>query len=299
MKNQSNLTGRILVLFISLLISLPAISQKETHLYIGTNGKLTRLKDALYLQSIKRKSRNDAKVQTYQLVDSDWKKIYAEHYKKKNDSTWQIKGNGKDIAPINMRIFTKQADTLWKFRDEVEGQVIKKGTAKSVMPLLLQGQVTEFYPGGAKKSVSLYKNNQLISNENWREDGQKYIDNIFYSADVFPTYSLGNKFLNNHIMQCYKNSGLDISTISGSLKVGFVVMEDGSIDGIKILKGLGPKLNETACHAFATLKGQWTPAKLNNKTVRYFQVFPINFIFNEDRLEYAEIRDAVLHYQNY
>jgi hypothetical protein len=184
-------------------------------------------------------------------------------------------------------------------KDEVEGQVIKKGTAKSVMPLLLQGQVTEFYPGGAKKSVSLYKNNQLISNENWREDGQKYIDNIFYSADVYPTYSLGNKVLNNHIMQCYKNSGLDISTISGSLKVGFVVMEDGSIDGIKILKGLGPKLNETACHAFATLKGQWTPAKLNNKTVRYFQVFPINFIFNEDRLEYAEIRDAVLHYQNY
>lgn len=299
MKTKPNLTSRILVLFISLFISLPAISQKETIRYIGTNGKLTTLKDASYLQSIKTKSKKESRVQTYQLADLKWKKIYTEHYKKLNDSTWQIRANGEDIPPVNIRYFSKLTDTLWRFRDEVEGMVIRKGTALSVIPLLVDGQVTEFYPGGAKKSVSLYENNQLISNENWNEDGQKYIDNIFYSADEYPTYKAGNKALNEHILYCYKNSGLDISTISGSIIVGFVVMENGTIEGIKVLKGLGPKLNQTACNAFATLKGQWTPAKLNNKTIRYFQVFPINFIFNEDRIEFAEIRDAVLHYQNY
>ena len=50
-------------------------------------------------------------------------------------------------------------------------------------PLLFEGEVTEFYSNGNKKSISVYKNNELVWNKNWLENGEKYIDNIFYSVD--------------------------------------------------------------------------------------------------------------------
>lgn len=299
MNTKSNLTGRVLVLLSLLFLFITGFAQRQTTKYIGTNGKLTTVKNAIYMQKINKKIHKGYKVQTYQLNDTKWEKIYSEHYKKLNDSTWQVNGNGKNIPHKSIRTFSKLDNNKLKFNDKVEGQVIRKGYAMSLVPLLLDGKVTEYYLGGIKKSVSVYNNNELVSNENWNEEGNKYIDNIFYSTDTYPTYSGGNEALHAHILECYKKSNLDISSVSGTLKVGFVVMENGTIDGIKILNGLGPKINETACNAFKTLQGKWTPAKLNNQTVRYFQVFPINFIYKENRFDYAEIRDAVLHYQPY
>ena len=67
MKTKSNITGKILVIFSLLLISPACFSQKEKSIYVGTNGKLTTLKEAICLQKIKAKSRKDYKVQTFQL----------------------------------------------------------------------------------------------------------------------------------------------------------------------------------------------------------------------------------------
>lgn len=299
MKTRLNLTSKIMAIFSFLLISATCFSQKETVVYIGTNGRLTTLKDALCMQKIKAKSPKDYKVQTLQLNDNKWNKIYAEHYKKMNDSTWQIDGSGENVPPKIIRTFSKLENNKWRFNDKVGGQVIRKGYAPSVVPLILDGQVTEYYLGGKTRSVSIYKNNELVSNENWNEDGKKYIDNIFYSADVYPTYNQGNKALHEHVMECYKKSGIDISSITGKLAVGFVVMQDGTIDGIKLLKGVGNEINEVTLEAFKSLPGKWTPAKLKNEPVRYFQVFPINFITNEIHVEFAELRGGILHYQTY
>jgi hypothetical protein len=78
-------------------------------------------------------------------------------------------------------------------------------------------------------------------------------------------------------------------------------MENGTIDGIKVLKGLGPNLNGVIFQSFLSLNeiGQWTPAKLNNQTVRYFQIFPINFIYKQLQFEFAEFRGSTLHYGAY
>jgi hypothetical protein len=93
------------------------------------------------------------------------------------------------------------------------------------------------------------------------------------------------------------DAGIDFSQISGSMKIGFVVMENGSIGGIKIIKGLGPTINSIALESFSNLLGAWTPAKLNNQNVRYYQIFPINFKVKENRIEFAEMRGGILHFQ--
>lgn len=280
-------------------IATSVFPQNESVIYIGTNGKLTTIDHAIYMQKISRNSSNTSTVQTSMLKDSKWGKIYSEKYIRLNDSTYEIKGKGKNIQKSNLRTFILQADKLWKFRDEEKGQLIRSGFGTSVMPLLLQGQVTEYYPGGNKKSISEYFDNELVSNENWDEKGDKYIDNIFYSVDTYPTFNPGNKVLNQHILKGFKDAGIDITVISGSLIIGFVVMEDGTINGIKVIKGLGPNINNIAFESFLTLKGTWTPAQLNGQTVRYFQVFPINFIYKENYFGYAELSGGILHYRAY
>lgn len=293
----SAITTLILSFF---FIATSAFAQKESVVYIGTNGKLTSLDQAIFMQKTLKKSSKVTTVLTYQLTDAKWTKLYTEKYKTLNDSTFQINGNRENYKGTTFRTFTKQADGSFKFRDLAKDQLLRSGFAKSVVPLLVHGQVTEYYPGGNKKSVSEYNENELVSNENWRENGDKYIDTIFYSVDSDPTFNPGIKVMHQHILKGFKEAGIDISSISGSLILGFVVMENGTIDGIRIIKGLAPNINSIAFESFATLQGSWTPAKLNGKTVRYFQIFPINFIYKQQSFEFAELgKGGILHWGAY
>ncbi|MDP3914584.1 MAG: hypothetical protein Q8R96_12700 [Bacteroidota bacterium] len=293
----SAITTLILSFF---FIAFSAFAQKESVVYIGTNGKLTTLDQAIFMQKTLKKSSKVTTVLTYQLTDAKWAKLYTEKYKTLNDSTFQINGNRENYKGTTFRTFTKQADGSFKFRDVAKDQLLRSGSAKSVVPLLVHGQVTEYYPGGNKKSVSEYNENELVSNENWRENGDKYIDTIFYSVDSDPTFNPGIKVMHQHILKGFKEAGIDISSISGSLILGFVVMENGAIDGIKIIKGLASNINSIAFESFTTLQGSWTPAKLNGKTVRYFQIFPINFIYKQQSFEFAELgKGGILHWGAY
>lgn len=295
--NYPKSTG-IVALLCFLFITSSVFSQEESVVSIGINGKLTTIDHAVYMQKVSTKSSNVSNVETNMLKDSVWKKICSEQYKKLNDSTYQIKGKGENLPENTIRHFVRQSDKSYKFRDIVKDQVIRVGKASSVMPLLLQGLVTEYYQNGNKKSVSEYNNNELVSNENWDKNGDKYIDNIFYSADTEPTFNGGTNVMNQHIIQGLKDAGINYSTIEGSLIVGFVVMENGTLDGIKIIQGLGPEINTAVFNSISTLalRGNWTPAKLNGQTIRYFQIFPINFIQQVQRIRYATVRHDDLHY---
>jgi len=81
------------------------------------------------------------------------------------------------------------------------------------------------------------------------------------------------------------------------LVVGFVVMENGEIDGIRIERGLGLDLNNLALTAFHTLQGTWQPARLNGENVRFYKLFPINFIYREFDFDYLEMRGSMLSWE--
>lgn len=292
-------TNLIALFFLMLLINITVYAQKESNIYIGINGKITTLENAYYKQQILAKSPTKTTIQTFTLVNSIWNKISTDQYKKLNDSTVQIRENGEEFTGTIFRTFHQKADKSYLFKDKLKDIVVREGSAKSIVPLLLHGQMTEYYRNGNKKTTSIYENNELVSNENWNIDGKKYIDNLFYSVDSYPGYIPGTKVLNQELIKAFKDAGIDITSISGSLIIGFVVMEDGKIQGLKVIKGLGPTINNVAFNTFANLKGEWIPAKLNDKVVRYFQVFPINFIYHQYQFEYAEMRGSVLHYGAY
>jgi len=286
--------------FVFLFLSISGYSQKEAVIYLGKNGKHTTPEQAEIIQKTYIKSASEILVQSLRLKDAKWKKVYSEKFRKVNDSTYQVKSSSIDgkSSTIN-RVYYPLENNTFKFKDIHKNQTIRVGYSSTKIPLTLNGQITEFYQSGQKKSISEYSNNELVSNQNWNENGEKYIDNIFYSVDVEPTFVPGMKVLHQHLLKGFKDAGIDMSSISGSLIIGFVVKESGKIDGIKILKGLGPNLNSVAVESFANLTGEWVPAKLNNHNVRYFQVFPINFINKEQRFDFAEFNKGLLNWGAY
>lgn len=283
MKLQYCFAIRTMSLLTVVLMATSLYSQEESILYLGINGKVTSADQAIQMQKTTVLDKY-CTVNNFVRKDSTWEKVYSEQSKKLNDSTYRIKGSGENHLGTTIRTFKRKSEGTWQFTDAVNSQVGRTGTCQSLFPLVLHGEVTEYFPNGNKKSVSTYKNNELLSNMNWLENGDQYIDNIFYSVDSEPTFNPGMKVLHQHILKGFEDAGINTSSVSGSLIIGFVVMEDGNIGGIRIVQGLGTNVNEAVYNSFMTLPlmGKWTPARLNGHPVRSFQIFPINFINDEN-----------------
>jgi hypothetical protein len=178
---------------------------------------------------------------------------------------------------ISVKTYQKINDKHFFFTDSIKNQIVREGYTLNKTPLIFDSLVVEYYPNKQIKSKSIYKNNQLVSNKNWLENGVPYIDNIFYSTDKFPQFSKGNQNLNEQILTSLKKNGINFSEVHGRITIGFVVFENGKTGGYRVLEGITPQINEIVINAFRNLEGEWEPAVLNDEKVRFFQTFPITF----------------------
>ena len=279
-----------------LFLAIEGFSQKQAILYTGVNGKITREEDAIRKKETKVQSDRKVNSVTYALTDGQWQKQYREKIRKDRDETYQYNVKGPGISETFTRVFDHVSDSGVHFKDYMAGKKTKEGQALSKFPLVLHGEVTEYYPDGQVKSQSIYRNNELVSNQNWLPSGEKYIDNIFYSADREPLYSLGMGQMHRHFRQAFIQSGLDISHLTGRIIVGFVVMETGEIAGPRIVSGMTSGLNAIALEAAGTLMGKWQPAQLDGKEIRYFQTFPIQFMHRENIFQNVEFDGTMIHW---
>jgi hypothetical protein len=195
-----------------------------------------------------------------------------------------------------MRYYDRQQDDTYLFREYSKKNLIREGKTLRLFPIILDGECVEYYESGKLKSRSVYARNELVSNLNWLENGDKYIDSVFYSVDEEPLLTGGDAKIQQHVLQAFRNTGLDFSSVSGSMLLGFVVMETGEMKGVRVLKSLGEQINKTAVFALQTLVGKWTPASLHGKPVRYFQLYPINFIVKESTFQYMEFNGSMIYY---
>jgi len=272
--------------------------QNDTVFYFGVNGKIGQVDNSKIKKEIKFRSDNRVRVRTSRWDDGEWVRAFTEKIKIEKPSVFSVTVRGKTFSREKLkRTFLPQNDSLFKFTDWQEGQIKREGFTLSKLPLILHGTVTEFYPNGNKKSVSEYTENELVSNRNWKENGVGYIDNIYYSVDTEPRFSLGMPYLHDHILTTFKKSEVDISEVEGRIVIGFVVMENGEIDGIRIEGGMTLELNNLALQAFHALPGKWVPAQLNGQPVRYYQLFPINFIYRYFDFDYLELKGSMLYWE--
>ena len=78
--------------------------------------------------------------------------------------------------------------------------------------------------------------------------------------------------------------------------VGIVITKEGKIDGVQIVKGISQVLNGILVDAFEKVEGAWVPAKLNGQPVNFFQMIPINFIYNKYNFDYLEMDRGMMYW---
>ncbi len=288
---------KLLQFIILLILPIVVFGQNDTVVYFGVNGKLNNIEQREIKKEIDYRKKNKVKIETFKFNEGNWQQLFTEKIDIENDgAVFKINIKGKEFSESFARVFETE-NSGYKFTDWVNDNIKRTGHVLSKIPLIFDGEVTEFYPDGSRKSVSIYENNELISNRNWRANGDEYISNIFYSVDKLPGFTPGMGVLHNHVLKFFKSSGIDFSGFDGKMVVGFVVMENGGIDGIKIEEGIGSQINNVAVKAFATLPPNWEPALLDGEKVRYFQLFPINFIYHDYEFDYLDFSGSRLYWE--
>jgi len=280
---------KAIIFFWILTVPFFVVGKTDTTIFFGVNGKVESFKKADIRKTIKSRSGKSIKIFTDRANEEEWKLLFYEKIKLIDDSTYKIKVRGDEFSGKIIRRYVQQADGTYKFTDWLDERIKRIGHSRSKFPLLFEGEVTEFYSSGRIKSISQYKNNELLSNRNWMPSGDPVVDNIFYSVDRKPLFVDGIGQLHQHILKTFKDYKVDLSILQGTILVGFVVRTDGVLDGIRIVKGITPQVNAVALKAFQTSSGPWSPAYLNDQPVNYFQIFPINFLnnnYNFDSLEF-------------
>ncbi len=285
---------------VAVMMVIPAMSGQETF-YYGVNSRPVETADeAIVRKEVTRKSDKNIQIRTDRKADNEWEKVSTEKIRMRDQGEWMIKYRGDRLFSSKFyREYEETGQGGYLFSEYTLASTIRTGSTTQKFPLSLQGTLTEYHPNGKVKSVAEYQDNQLIANQNWLEDGSRYIDSLFYSADQEPEYEYGPGFFHNYLLQKITRSEWDLSQIQDQVIIGWVVMETGELRGVVPLQGRSDELNHYLVNAIATMPGKWQPAMLNGKPVRYFMQIPINFDVRDINFQELDYSTGHLHYSKY
>lgn len=109
-------------------------------------------------------------------------------------------------------------------------------------------------------------------------------------VEMLPEYKGGEKalmqFLGENLIypsECAEND------IEGKVVVKFVVLSNGNVDFVEVIKSVHPLLDAEAVRVISLLN-DWIPGKLNGEAVNVYYTLPVNFkLQNEESVE-AQIK---------
>lgn len=288
------------ILILGMAFILTTIGQEGLY-YYGSNSKIVQTKEeAQTYQEVKKKSEKRYTIITYTLQDYRWVKSKKENIRVRRNTDQKITYYEDNFFPRNIyRKMTQIRQGVYTFDESNRYGTLRSGKSTRFLPLHLDGTAKEYYKNGQLKSNSIYRDNQLISNENWLIDGTKYIDSIFYSVDVKPIYQMAEDYFRNYIIIRMAESELNLDEYNDEVLIGFVIMETGQIRGVQVLKGKSLQLNQFLADAITHLPGEWTPAQLDGAPVRYYITIPMNFIQKDANFQDLEISSGLLFYNRY
>lgn len=272
-----NIMSKILIAFL-FIICINAFAAEDSTYFYGVNNTPADPQNAILKVKVIRSSSRKYKISTYVKQNDQWVSILNKNIRIKNGNEFLISEYGKNAKSKKYtRLCSENPDGMYDFTEIRNKKVIRTGTSRTSFPLTLEGKEITFYDNRQKKSESVYRNNQLISNVNWLKDGEKYIDNIFYSVDKYPVYKAGTKLLHKYLSEYINQSGYRIQDVDGNVTIGFVITKNGEIEGVYVVNGIISGLDEIVADAVESIPGKWEPAKLNNEKVNCFLTIPVNF----------------------
>jgi antitoxin component YwqK of YwqJK toxin-antitoxin module len=295
--NQNPNIAKIFLLLLVTVLSLSVEAGEPEVFYYAGNNRPALEAEAIKKVEVDRKSDKKIWIETYIKSNGGWEIVQREKIQAKTSDQHMISHyDGNLLTHKTKRSFTKNENSGYLFEDRRDGIVIRSGHSKNKVPLHLKGVITEYYKDGSKRSESLYDDNQLVWNHNWLRNGDKYLDTIFYSFDTWPEYLNGSTVLKTHLNNHIVSSKYYNEVLEGTVLLGFVIMENGDLDGVHLVNESFLDIGKVAVEGFQSLPGKWKPATLNNQAVRCFMTFPINFIHRVGMFDEVIISGNVLFY---
>lgn len=271
---------RKIIIGILLSFSVLGFAQETGTFYYSVLGETCNKKNAKTQVVITSSDNKTFKEQTSTKYDNTWIKSNSHQlYHFESDSSIIIKLFINDkLAKTTKRVYRQRKDSIFSFIDHEENIVTQRGSALNILPLIYHGKIDVYYGNGNKRYEAIYKNNRLISNLRWKENGEKDIDNVFdfEQVEIEPKYIKGSlsEYLGKELK--YPKEAL-MKRIEGRVFIQFIVMEDGSVDGIKILKSVDPLLDKEAIRFVKQTNKKWSPGKIDNVPVRVAVNLPVSF----------------------
>lgn len=118
----------------------------------------------------------------------------------------------------------------------------------------------------------------LMANTNAMAQSKKVAnDKVIEKAEVMPQFPGGDqammKFVATNVQ--YPEEAKE-KEISGRVLVGFIVEKDGSVNEVKIVRGIGGGCDEEAVRVVKAMP-KWIPGKDKGKPVRVYYTLPLTF----------------------
>jgi protein TonB len=272
------LSLKIIVLILCFTSQLNA--QENRTIYFTANGTIVNSTiEAHFYQNIY-KTKKGFDSETYGKKDDAWELDLRRKLIFKNDTTLKITTYQEGSAPSKtIRTIKQTSDSLFVFHDYKKNILISEGTSKSIYPIIKHGEIKNYYyQSGKLKSVVQYENNKLLSNERWKENGDKDISNVYSYADIMPMYINSLDDFRAYVQYNIRaNELVQKKKVEGKTLVEFVIMENGSVNGINILKKTNPTVDQHLERIIQQSSSDWTPGLIDNKPVRVRYVLPVNF----------------------
>ena len=106
---------------------------------------------------------------------------------------------------------------------------------------------------------------------------KNYNDTVYQVVEQMPEFPGGVEALMKYISENvkYPQEAKD-KNISGRVVLGFVIEKDGSVNEVKVLRGIGGGCDDEAVRVIKTMP-KWKPGRQKGEPVRVFYQIPINF----------------------
>lgn len=266
---------RILLIVLFCLIVSVSFSQNSSTFYFNKINGLCGPDKADFSITVKKKGKDGYK-QTLKIINREFERMEDPlDISKVNDSTLILTPK---IGFPYYRFF-QRCDSGYLIR-EVLFERIEKGFSRHLFPLVKEGTWLIYdKQTNNKLSEQYYTANEMTGNKNWNKDGSEYIHDVFYYLETPLRYNNGElSQVTSLIMQNVKYPEIAVENgISGKVYVQFVVMEDGTTDGIRILRGVDPSLDQESIRALKTLPPKWNPGIIHGRKVRAMVTLPVVF----------------------
>lgn len=269
----------VFALLLFTFTSLNAFCEKDSIIYYSKLGRIVDSKEeAQIFDQVKKMTDSVSYLERY--INNKGKWVHDPNDQKLtkiNDSTYLI--YGKITSPTDTIYRTvktiKPGFIIMDFQNKF---LVSIGYSRLIIPLIKEGKWINYYKSTRRKeSEEIYTENQMISNKRWKITGEEDIANVFLLSDQSPEFQGGYDNLLKYLSSSIKFPGKSKRhEEQGTVTIQFVVMEDGSINGVEILKSVSPSLDNESIRVVKSMP-LWTPGLTNGKPVRVVMQVPFQY----------------------